>query len=54
MNIGKQKSFTVFSTKTGWMQKDNFYKTKDILFKYKKELIISFLIFAAVLFFLTK
>ena len=41
LNIGKQKTFTIFSTKGKWSAKDNFFVfVKEILFKFKKELII--------------
>ena len=51
LNIGKQKTFTVFSKEAAWISKSNFFEfIKKILFKFKKELIIASLIFAAVLF----
>ena len=52
LNIGKQKTFTVFSRGTNWIRKDNFFEpVKKILFKFKKELVIvALLIFIAVLF----
>ena len=52
LNIGKQKTFTVFSKETGWVGKDNFFAfVKGILLKFKKELIIVFLlVLVAVLF----
>ena len=51
LNIGKQKTFTVFSKEAAWISKSNFFEfVKKILFKFKKELIIASLIFAAVLF----
>ena len=51
LNIGKQKTFTVFSKEAAWISKSNFFEfVKKILFKFKKELIIVSLIFAAVLF----
>ena len=51
LNIGKQKTFTVFSKEAAWIRKSNFFEfIKKILFKFKKELIIASLIFAAVLF----
>ena len=54
LNIGKQKTFKVFSYKNAWIKKNNFFVfTKEILFKFKKELIIAILlIFSAILFFL--
>ena len=52
LSIGKEKTFTVFSRGTDWIRKDNFLKpVKEILFKFKKELVIAaLLIFIAVLF----
>jgi len=42
LNIGKQKSFTVFSQANKWVEKNNFLiNTKEFLFKFKKELIIA-------------
>ena len=41
LNIGKQKTFTIFSQKSDWIAKQNFIAPiKEILFKFKKELII--------------
>ena len=52
LNIGKQKTFKVFSHQNAWIKKDNFFAfIKEILFKFKKELIIVILlIFLAILF----
>jgi len=51
LNIGKQKTFTVFSKEAAWIRKSNFFEfIKKNLFKFKKELIIASLIFAAILF----
>ena len=45
LNIGQQKTFTIFSKKRDWIVKDDFFVlVKEILFKYKKELIIGVLI----------
>jgi len=45
LNIGQQRTFTIFSKKRDWMVKDDFFvSVKEILFKYKKELIIGALI----------
>ena len=45
LNIGQQRTFTIFSKKRDWIVKDDFFvSVKEILFKYKKELIISVLI----------
>ena len=41
INIGKQKFFKVFSSKTYWIKKDEFLPPiKEILFKFKKEFMI--------------
>ena len=41
LNIGKEKTFTIFSKRTSWVRKDNFFTfIKEILFKFKKELVI--------------
>jgi acetyl-CoA carboxylase carboxyl transferase subunit alpha len=41
LNIGKEKTFTIFSKGTSWVRKDNFFTfIKEILFKFKKELVI--------------
>jgi acetyl-CoA carboxylase carboxyl transferase subunit alpha len=41
LNIGKEKTFTVFSKGASWIRKDNFFTfIKEILFKFKKELVI--------------
>jgi len=51
LTIGKQKTFKVFSKEAAWITKSNFFTfLKKILSKFKKELIIILLIFAAVLF----
>ena len=52
LSIGKQKSFTIFPGKIDWLKKDNFFApAKEILFRFKKELIILILlIFIALLF----
>ena len=53
LNIGKQKDFTIFSKKSDWIVKDNFFSfVKKILFKFKKELIIGVLIILAGIVFL--
>jgi len=53
LNIGKKKPFTVFSQDTSWIKKDTFFVfIKKIFSDYKKTLIITFLIFAVVLFFI--
>ena len=52
LNIGRQKSFKVFSSKTSLIRKGDFFTfVKEILFRFKKELIILILlIFTAFLF----
>ena len=45
LNIGKEKTFTVFSKGTSWIRKDNFFTfIKEILFKFKKEIVIATLL----------
>jgi len=52
LNIGKHKTFTIFSKDNEWIKKENFIQNfKQILFKFKKELIIiSLLILVSFLF----
>ena len=52
LDIGKQKSFALFSRDRRWVKKDDFFSaTKNILFKFKKELVITILlIFVSLLF----
>ncbi len=39
LNIGKQRSFRVFSGETKWIEKNNLFKVvRDIFFKFKKEI----------------
>ena len=54
LSIGKQKTFTIFSKESDWIAKDNFFVfVKEILFKFKKELIIVvLLILAGIVFFI--
>ena len=41
LSIGKQESFKLFSDHTRWIKRDNiFARAREILFKFKKELII--------------
>ena len=41
LSIGKEKTFTVFSKGTSWIREDNFFVSiKEILFRYRKELIV--------------
>ena len=54
LNIGKQKSFTVFSQANKWVEKNNFLiNTKEFLFKFKKELLIAFLLILVGIIFFT-
>ena len=53
LNIGKQKFLKVFSSETGWIKKYNLFEfAKEILFKFKKELIIAILLIFSVFFYL--
>ena len=54
LSIGKQKTFKVFSMESDWVVQHNFFASaKQILLKFKKELIIvTLLVFLAVLFLL--
>jgi len=45
LSIGRQRAFTIFSKERDWIVKDNFFVfAKEILFKFKKELLISVLL----------
>ncbi len=52
LSIGKQKSFKLFSDHTRWIKRDNFIAhAREMLFKFKKELIIAIeLVFTMLLF----
>ena len=52
LSIGKQESFKLFSDHTRWIKRDNFFAhAREILFKFKKELIIVIvLVFITLLF----
>ena len=52
LNIGQQRTFTIFSKKRDWIVKDDFFvSVKEILFKHKKELIIGvFIILTGIVF----
>ena len=52
LNIGKQRSFRVFSGEKNWIVKHNFFKTVlGVFFKFKKEIgILIFLIVITMLF----
>ena len=53
LSIGKQKAFTVFSKESNWISRDKFFIfVKKILLKFKKELIITFLLIFFSIFFL--
>ena len=53
LNIGKQKSFKVFSDQTNLFIKDNFFApTRETLFRFKKEIIIVILLIFVILLFL--
>ena len=54
LSIGKRKAFTTFSKERDWIVKSNVYIfVKEILFKFKKELIIGVLLILAGIVFLT-
>ncbi len=54
LNIGGQKAFTIFSKNRDWIVKDNFFVfVKEILFKFKKELLIGVLLILVGIMFLT-
>ena len=45
LNIGNQKPFKVFSNEGGWIKENNFFGyTKEILLKFKKQIIIAILL----------
>ncbi len=53
LKIGKKKSFTIFSKERDWITKDSFFSlAKRFLLKFKKQLIVGFLILAGILFFI--
>ena len=53
LNIGKEKTFTVFSKGTSWIRKDNFFiSIKEILFRFKKELVVAALLMLVAFLFL--
>ena len=53
LNIGKQKNFNTFLNEVSWIKKGNFFTgIKEILFNFKKELIIITLIVLTVVLFL--
>jgi len=54
LNIGKQKSFQVFSSQSDWIKKNNIFGfVNEILFKFKKEVIIAILLATIIFFFLS-
>ena len=54
LNIGKEKSFKVFSYEASWIKKENIFgNTKKILTKFKKKfIIVSIIIFLVFLYFI--
>ena len=53
-SIGRQRAFTIFSKERDWIVKDNFFVfAKEILFKFKKELLIGVLLIFMGIIFLT-
>ena len=53
LNIGKQTTFQIFSTKTNWIKKDNIFRSiKEVLLKFKKELAIITLLTIIIVIFL--
>ena len=54
LSIGRQRAFTIFSKERDWIVKDNFFVfAKEILFKFKKELLIGVLLIFMGIIFLT-
>jgi len=54
LSIGRQRVFTIFSKERDWITKDNFFVfVKEILFKFKKELLIGVLLILMGIIFLT-
>ena len=53
LNIGKQKSFKTFANQYNWVKADNFIQTiKNIFYKFKKEILIMFLLIFLIFLFL--
>ena len=53
LNIGTEKSLTLFSSGKDWINKDNFFGSlKEILFNFKKEIIITSLLLFIIFLFL--
>ena len=53
LKIGKKKSFTIFSKERDWIIKDSFFPlVKRFSLKFRKQLIVGFLILAGILFFI--
>jgi acetyl-CoA carboxylase carboxyl transferase subunit alpha len=53
-SIGRQRAFKIFSKERDWIVKDNFFVfAKEILFKFKKELLIGVLLIFMGIIFLT-
>tara|TARA_Y100000590_G_scaffold445239_1_gene577076 strand:- start:793 stop:1890 length:1098 start_codon:yes stop_codon:yes gene_type:complete len=54
LKIGKQKAFTIFSNEKDWIAKENFFtSTKEFIFKFKKEILIGFVLVAIGIIFFT-
>jgi len=54
LSIGRQRAFKIFSKERDWIVKDNFFVfAKEILFKFKKELLIGVLLIFMGIIFLT-
>ena len=53
LNIGKEKTFISLSKGVSWIKKDDFFTfIKEILFKFKKEILIAALLIILISFFL--
>ncbi len=53
LSIGKEKALTVFSRGTSWVRKENlFVNFKNFLFKFKKQIIVIFLLIFSLFLFL--
>ena len=51
LNIGKQKTFTIFSSETPWVRKsDFFFKIKNFFSSYKKYILIVLVLIVTLLF----
>ena len=53
LSIGKEQALTVFSRGTSWVRKENlFVNFKNFLFKFKKQIIVIFLLIFSLFLFL--